>query len=345
MKSISKKRILSLAGLRSQSGAVALIVAILMVVLLGIASLALDVGYLYVVRTELQNAADAAALAGAGHLYPRSVTGAVISVVPPEWGAAEAAADYPQAPANKAGGVLLTDYDVQTGYWNLATGVLSSPLSTQGTQDAPAVQVTVRKTGGLNNGPVQLFFARVLGIGTADVSATATAVTACPGVAYPGALFPIAIRKSVADLASQYGSRSSTIKIGSDYHYPADEAGQWTSFDTDANDVPFIRNLIQNGNPNTVTNLDTIWIQPGTKNTIYNEVPLDIDVALPVVLDANFETHARVKVYGFIGFHITGSKKGNKPYVEGYFTSFLYIPNSGPVGPCYGAYTPPRIVQ
>ena len=334
-----------LARLRSQSGAVALVTALLMVVFLGIAALALDVGYLYVVRTELQNAADAAALAGAGHLYPRTITGAVVSVVPPEWGAAEAAANYPNAPANKAGGVTLTDYDVQAGYWNLATGVLKSTLVTPGTQEAPAVQVTVQKTGGLNNGPAQLFFAKVLGIGTASVSATATAVTACPGVAYPGALFPIAIRKSVADQASQFGSRSSTMKIGSDYHYPSDDAGQWTSFDTDANDVPFIRNLIQNGNPNTVTNLDSIWIQPGTKNTIYNEVPFEIDVALPVVLDANFDTHTRVPVYGFIGFHITGSKKGNKPYVEGYFTSFLYIPNSGPVGPCYGAYTPPRLVQ
>ena len=348
-----ESRMCLLSGRRRQSGAAAVLVAFLMIVFLGIAALALDVGYLYVVRTELQNAADAAALAGAGRLYPRSVTGAVISVVPPEWGAAEAAADYPQAPANKAGGVTLRDYDVRTGYWNFVSGTLKSPLSTQGPQDAPAVEVTVRKMRDLNsdpprdlnNGPVQLFFARVLGIGTADVSATATAVTACPGVAYPGALFPIAIRKSVADRASEFGSRSSTIKIGSDYHYPADDAGQWTSFDVDANDVTFIRDLIKNGNPNTVTNLDTIWIQPGTKNAIYNEVPFEIDVALPVVLDADFDTHARVPVHGFIGFHITGSEKGSKPYVEGYFTSFLYIPQSGPVGPCYGAYTPPRLVQ
>jgi Flp pilus assembly protein TadG len=345
MKTRSGSRKSFFAGLRRQSGAAAILVAFLMIVFLGIAALALDVGYLYVVRTELQNAADAAALAGAGHLYPRSITGAVISVVPPEWGSAEAAANYPQAPANSAGGVTLTDYEVRTGYWNLATGTLSSALGTQGPQDAPAVQVTVRRSGGENSGPVNLFFARALGIGTADVSATATAVTACPGVAYPGALFPIAIRRSVADRASEFGSRSSTIRIGSDYHYPADDAGQWTSFDVDANDVPFIRNLIEHGNPNTVTNLDSIWIQPGTKNTIYNEVPLEIDVALPVVLDADFDTHARVPVYGFIGFHVTGSKKGNDPYVEGYFTSFLYIPQSGPVGPCYGAYTPPRLVQ
>ncbi|MCE5264195.1 MAG: pilus assembly protein TadG-related protein, partial [Deltaproteobacteria bacterium] len=73
-----------ITGRRRQSGAAAILVAFLMIVFLGIAALALDIGYLYVVRTELQNAADASALAGAGRLYPRSITGAVVSVVPPE---------------------------------------------------------------------------------------------------------------------------------------------------------------------------------------------------------------------------------------------------------------------
>jgi len=340
MRSGSRKSVF--AGHRRQSGAAAILVAFLMIVFLGIAALALDIGYIYVVRTELQNAADAAALAGAGRLYPRSVTGAVISVVPPEWGSAEAAADYPQAPANRAGGVTLTDYDVQTGYWNLASGGLRSPLSVPGPQEAPAVQVTVRKSGAENSGPVGLFFARALGIGAADVSATATAVTACPGVAYPGALFPIAIRQSVADTAGTFN----TIRIGSDYHYPAESAGQWTSFDVDANDVPTIRRLIEDGNPNTLmVDMTSIWIQPGTETTLYRSVPIGIDVALPVVIDTDFETHARVPIVGFIGFHITGARGGNQKYVEGYFITNIFIPQSGPVGPCYGAYTPPRLVQ
>ena len=86
MKMRSESRKSFFTGRRRQSGAAAILVAFLMIVFLGIAALALDIGYLYVVRTELQNAADAAALAGAGRLYPRSVTGAVISVVPPRVG-------------------------------------------------------------------------------------------------------------------------------------------------------------------------------------------------------------------------------------------------------------------
>lgn len=54
---------------KSQNGAVIVLVAILLVVFLGVAALAIDVYHLFVVRNELQNAADAAALAGAKVLY------------------------------------------------------------------------------------------------------------------------------------------------------------------------------------------------------------------------------------------------------------------------------------
>lgn len=51
-----------------QQGAVAIIVAICLVVLIGMLGLVLDLGHLYVAKSELQNAADAAALSGAKEL-------------------------------------------------------------------------------------------------------------------------------------------------------------------------------------------------------------------------------------------------------------------------------------
>lgn len=51
-----------------QHGAVAIIVALCLTVLIGMLSLVLDLGHLYITKTELQNAADAAALAGAKEL-------------------------------------------------------------------------------------------------------------------------------------------------------------------------------------------------------------------------------------------------------------------------------------
>jgi len=51
--------------LRDQQGVTVILVAVLLSVLLGFTALAIDLSHLYVVRNELQNSADAGALAGA----------------------------------------------------------------------------------------------------------------------------------------------------------------------------------------------------------------------------------------------------------------------------------------
>lgn len=55
--------------LTNRRGAIAIVVALSMVVLLGFGAFAIDFGNAYVVKNELQNAADAAALAGASVLF------------------------------------------------------------------------------------------------------------------------------------------------------------------------------------------------------------------------------------------------------------------------------------
>ena len=54
--------------LRGKRGVVAVYVAIILVVLIGFVALAVDVGYMMVVRNQLQNAADASALAATRQL-------------------------------------------------------------------------------------------------------------------------------------------------------------------------------------------------------------------------------------------------------------------------------------
>ena len=61
--------------------------AFFLTALLGFAALAIDVAYLLVVRNELQNAADAAALAGAPCLYARAECMNLTSTAP-DWSAA-----------------------------------------------------------------------------------------------------------------------------------------------------------------------------------------------------------------------------------------------------------------
>jgi uncharacterized membrane protein len=99
--------------LDNESGVVIVFVAILMVVFLSFAALAIDIGQLMVVRNELQNAADAAALAGAQNFYP-SLTPKI-----PNWAAAETQATN-AIQLNKSGGVTLVDGVVQSGYWNFS---------------------------------------------------------------------------------------------------------------------------------------------------------------------------------------------------------------------------------
>ena len=53
-----------LKGHMKEAGQVIPMAAVMMVGLLGVAALAVDLGYLYVVRNELQNVSDAGALAG-----------------------------------------------------------------------------------------------------------------------------------------------------------------------------------------------------------------------------------------------------------------------------------------
>jgi len=66
-----KKRQIGSVIKGQDSGAVAIMVALLLGVLLGVAALAVDVGYLMTAKNELQNVADSAALAGASALRGR----------------------------------------------------------------------------------------------------------------------------------------------------------------------------------------------------------------------------------------------------------------------------------
>src|SRR5438034_8368672 len=54
--------------LRARRGVIAPLAAIFMVLMIGMVAFAIDVGYMTLVRTELQSAADAAASAGAAAL-------------------------------------------------------------------------------------------------------------------------------------------------------------------------------------------------------------------------------------------------------------------------------------
>lgn len=325
-------------------GAVTVLVASTLAILLGFGALAVDVGYLFVVRNELQNAADAAALAGAGYLYPGPPT--------PDWELAVAKATTAVS-LNKSSNVTLADSLVTYGYWDM-TGIngLQPYTKTPGADDLAAVKVTINRDSGQNGGAVSLFFARIFGTLTAPVVASAVAVVS-PGTMKPGALFPVAIftclydefwdsttnlpklATSTAPLApggpAQIVGKPYIFHIGSSYHTPpcpaSGGAGQWTSFKNDKNDVPTLRDLIANGNPVAMGIGDNSWIQPGVENTLYenkNQPSVNgcsaagdksCEYVVMAVVDS-LDKHAYTPIVRFACLHIDFAVGGSEKYIQ-----------------------------
>lgn len=147
---------------QGEQGAVSLLAALSLAVLAGVAALAVDLGHLRAKRADLQNAADAAALAGAAASLSWRGDPAAIRRTALDYARKNlAAADQPLSAVTAADVALLLD------------GAPSEAAANQ-------VEVRVGRTAERGN-PVALFFGRVLGRETADLTATARAglVPAC----------------------------------------------------------------------------------------------------------------------------------------------------------------------
>ena len=158
---------------RRRRGSAMVYVTVSMTALLGFASLAVDLGHVFVVRSELQLAADAAAR------YAAAGMGAGIETA--EANAIDAAND------NKADGtpVDISAGDVEFGVWN-PTGRTFTKLVGPARSAANAVRVTTRRTSATGNA-VSLMFARVLGPSACNVTASAVARKALtPPAAFTG---------------------------------------------------------------------------------------------------------------------------------------------------------------
>jgi hypothetical protein len=157
---------------RNRSGAVAVLALCLMIVMLGVIALAVDIGYMVYVDTELQRTADAAAIAAAWKLVDlRSSAQPLDSTALVD--ISSTASQYAQL--NRVANATMSLATEDT-----TIGELPYPFSTASAMSFTdpgrfnAVKVRVRKTSS-QNGSVSLFFARVLGISTCDMQREATA--------------------------------------------------------------------------------------------------------------------------------------------------------------------------
>jgi hypothetical protein len=369
---------------KREQGSMLVLAAGLLIGLTGFAVLAVDVGRIFIVRNELQNVADSAALAGANCLDRQSLAGSTtdctsVKATTLNWTRASAKASA-QLSANAADNIAVSSTDtghvIDVGYWNLLTnspsgGTFSTTFTPLTINDKPAVRVTVTKDVGKNGGPIKMLTATMFGGLDVPMTAKAVAVISSPGIVPPDSVIPQVINKCMYDRfwnsatgtpivytgtpPDPYGistvGQPWELRIGSAYHYDTCQSGQWTSFALDVNSQSAVSGLITNGNPTPLGIGDLTWIEPGTKTASYNDLdaqyptPPGADVSVLVVDTADLTNKGQAPIVAFAGFHISDIQGGSGKYIQGHFIPNFITPGSSGIGPFFGTYTPPRLAQ
>lgn len=338
------------AFLVDQEGAFGIAIALLLPVLFGFAALAVDIGHSYAVKSQLKNAADAGALSGARALVP--FTGSPLT---PNWIGGQNKATQTVV-LNRADNKQLTDSEVTYGYWSFTTTPpsLKSAGSIPTANDFPAVRVKVSKTAGKNDGPVTMYLASILGVLTADVSAASVAIISFPTSMPPGGLKPMV---ATTDIIDKYWDMTDPDNPGQPFQFKLGDGTQaedtmWSTFKVDNDSNAYTKELIQNGNPESIAIKDMVYLQPGVRAVDYGPDQMgqfvNQTVVLPVVSPTDLTKKEFAEIKDFIAFRITGYSQGGR-YIEGYFDKNFVItnPQSGtgkPTNP-YSTSSAPQLVN
>lgn len=258
--------------------------AFLMTLLVGMLAFSIDIGYICAVEAELQNAADAAALAGAQQLQS-----AFVSYYSP--GQTQQQQIYLQLTTNTTNPASPIPTAQQFASYNRAGGVnIQVPVSDisfsyyDGNTFTPAsypnyfpntITVTTRRDN-TANGPLGLFFSKIFGMSQTSLTATAsatiyagdmTSLQVIPGV--NAHILPVALDVNVwtayanANWSSPYlGSNVSTGPNGQPqlqvYPFQTNTPGSFGLIDVGvpSNNSPAFRNWIDDGStPNDINYL------------------------------------------------------------------------------------------
>lgn len=239
-------------------------VAILMVVFCGFLGLAIDVGYMYLSRAQLQSAADSAALAGAMKLVGGggTIQGAART---------EAVSFAVKNDVDKEALEILSDNsntlsavnDVTVGNWNKATRVYQA-----GVTPVNAVQVKARRTGegdaggASPGGAIELFFAQTIAPKWAQMGASAGAIAQRS----PKAGFYFMLGNAVCGTT------------GTQFLSPADANMAWTSLleiSTNANDLNDDLVCPEDKVPNVDVCGENVFTTNGIADVVFKAVEID----------------------------------------------------------------------
>ncbi len=253
--------------IKNRKGTVAVIIATSTVVFVGLAAFAIDLGHLFVVRNELQNAADAGALAGARFLY--DVNGITVN--------SSANIDaYNAAISNRSENVPVdvhwsggNEGDIQRGHWCFATRTFTPnasllPVSLWDTSldeldRNPNFINAVRVRARREDTPAASFLAGIFGFTNFVLSAEAIGY-----IGYAGTLAPFEVDQPIAicsqSILSSNDEYSCTVgrMINSGKVVAAHETAGWTDYNQDnpchgGTNASAVRSVVcGDGNPGTI---------------------------------------------------------------------------------------------
>lgn len=297
-----------------ESGAVAIVFALILTALCGFAALAFDIGHIIMVKAELQRTADAAALAGAMGLVPYSNPGPNQT---PNWlqGQDKAHVIINNA-ANEADNqtFTLTDGAVLYGYWLLKppADYVQPPLPTaRPTTSAylpePAITATLSRD-------VTLYLAPLVGISSPKtVSATATAIL--PEAYQTTGVPPVAVSWDTV-----YNTTGETVQIDvieTDIKPQSNKGiAGWFNLDG-SNNVPSVRLNTPLTSPTS-----QIYTVPGTKATLMDFIQEGQTVVVPIVQTISQNTWE--SVIGFAAFKVDTLSANS---MTGHFVNQYFDPN------------------
>jgi Flp pilus assembly protein TadG len=168
-----------------QRGAVSVMFAILVsFVLVALVAFVVDLGHLWEVKSELQNAADSAALGGVRMLTGKSTGYANATTWATNYGKLNNANGY---------AVNVPAADVALGTWDFGSKAFTAKTGSTPADIVSAVQVTTRRDASTSTA-VSMFFAQAIGVSHKDVRTLAVAVAGGPSTTCG---FPIAVADCV----------------------------------------------------------------------------------------------------------------------------------------------------
>ncbi len=296
---------------RDERGAAFVLVSIMMVVLLGFSAFVVDAGSLYLEKSRLQKAADAAVLAAAHKIYEddeQAITDAVEII------------GKNRVPINPNGSTTTssgtTKFTSENDHYRVEITI-----------DSNIIEAKIIENK-------ELLFARFLGFAETDVSASAKAKT---GALYSGAgISPIAV---LASAVKEDGS-----KVTLNYTPGQGNSGNYCYLDLDSNGAQGLADSIRNGGnlsiDDTVATTETGMMWGPVKAAIEYRIEHDPIIIVPLIESFEIDGKAEVKIVGFAAYQLT-SISGHK--IEGNFLTYL-TPGELGIGENYGAYTV-RLIQ